>query len=247
MTALENWGIQMDNGTTDTLYGRLRSLERRGAAGADFQRMIEDFFQREPAVKTAMPQFSTFGLLEAVRSARESAATVTVGRYSVPLETAVRVLQRLTPEDASRSYSWLNPNSPFFALFAAAGGGLFFALATPEAARNSVVPIALAGSACCFVIAGCLRLFFRNSTKRTERPQWVCALHVDRYLQAAHRGTLSEGLRVDDLPRPLFRRKGPFYDLHNQIMAGSAWVYRSSLTETPALAFENNRSSNDAR
>lgn len=223
--------------TSDSLYERLRALERRAAPQEDFRLMIEDFFRREPVVKAAMPQFSAFGLLEAIRQSRDLAQPLTVGRFAATTAAATEVLRELSPEDVSLSHPWYSPNYSNFNALAAVFGGLFFGVATSSAGPGAVLTVGLGGAVCCFLIASLIRFQIRNSTARTERPQWICALHVDRYLQAHHRGEPLVGLRVEDLPNPGFRRKPPFYDLHNQIMTGPHWVYHAALRETPQLIF----------
>lgn len=238
MTADTCWRPETGGDETgDSLYMRLRALERRNAPEEDFRLMIDDFYQREPMVHAAMPQFSAFALLEAIRRSRDPGQAITVGRFAATTTAAIEVLRRLSCEDVSLSHPWHSPNHPHFSSLAAACGGLFFWVATSAAGTSAALLIGVVGAVCCYLIAAAVRFQLRNSNKRSERPQWICALHMDRYLQAHHRGEPLSGLRIEQLPNPGFRRKPPFYDLHNQIMVGAQWVYRPHLRETPPLTF----------
>lgn len=238
MTADTCWRPETGSEETgDSLYARLRALERRDAPEEDYRVMIEDFYAREPAVRAAMPQFSAFGLLEAIRKSRHPEQPITLGRFGATTKAAIELLRQLSCEDVSLSHPWHSPNHPHFSSLAGICGGLFFWVATSAAGTGAALLVGFVGAICCYLIAAFIRFQMRNSTRRTERPQWICALHVDRYLQAHHRGEPLAGLRVEQLPNPGFRRKPPFYDLHNQIMAGARWVYRPHLRETPPLVF----------
>lgn len=222
----------------DTLYSCLRSLERRGARDEDFRLLIDDFLKHEPAARTALPEFSTFGLLEALRESSALTPLVSVGRYSATPEQAIALMRHLSEEDVSMRHPWYNANHPHFNTIIGTFGGLFFGIATPGSFATSLIVGAL-GALFCFAIASLVRFEIRNSTRRRERPQWICALHVDRYLQAYHRGLPLNNLHVEDLPNPGFRRKAPFYDLHNQIMQGPNWTYHPNLHEAPELTFSS--------
>jgi len=238
MTADTCWRSEVDDRRTgDSLYARLRALERRNAPEIDYRMIIEDFYRGEPEVRAAMPQFSTFGLLEAIRKSRHPEQSIRIGRFAATTTAGIEVLRRLSCEDVSLSHAWYSPNHPHFNTLAAGFGGLFFGVAASAAGAVAVLLIGLAGTLCCYLIASLARFQMRNANLRTERPQWICALHVDRHLQAHHRGEPLAGLRVGQLPSPGFRHKAPFYDLHNQIMAGLHWVYHARLRETPPLIF----------
>lgn len=239
MTATDGWRAEAgEPGLADSLYARLRSLERRTASEEDYRVMLADFFQREPAVRTAMPAFSTFGLLEAIRTSQSREQQVEVGEFSATTAAGTEVLRRLSIEDVSLSHPWYSPNHPYFAVVAAICGGLFFGFATPSGASGGAALLVGAGGAiACFLIASLVRYLMRNSTRRSDHPQWVCALHVDRHLQAYHRGARLAGMKVEDLPNPGVRHKAPFYDLHNQIVAGGNWAFHAALRDTPPLNF----------
>lgn len=222
--------------TTDTLFRRLRALERRAAPAEDFRRMIEDFLRQEPAVAAALPEFSAFGLLEALRNARNAVPLVEIGRYAATSADAIALMHRLSEEDVSLCHPWHSPNHPRFPTVMGVFAGLFFGIATPGNFGAALV-VGLLGALCGFVAAALVRFQIRNSTQRWERPQWICALHVDRYLQAYARGFPLTGLQLEDLPNPGFRHKAPFYDLHNQITAGPHWTYHRTLRDTPELTF----------
>lgn len=223
-------------GMADTLYRRLRALERRAASEEDYRLMLEDFLRQEPTLGAALPEFSTFGLLEALRQAPASTDRIEVGHYSAKMEDAIALLQRLSDGDVSYRYPWYSPNRSDFSSRVAIMGGLFFGIAA-----TGRLPVALSvgilGCLFCYALASLVHLLVRNSSRRQECPQWIAALHVDRCLQAYVRGLPLKTLRVDDLPRPRIRRKAPFYDLHNQIMSGCRWTFHPRLRETPTLRF----------
>lgn len=239
MTVTDGWRAEAgEQGLADSLYARLRSLERRTASEEDYRVMLADFFQQEPAVRAAMPAFSAFGLLEAIRTSQSPEQRVEVGEFSATTTAGTGVLRRLSIEDVSLSHPWYSPNHPYFAMAAAICGGLFFGFATPSSASGVASLLVGAGGAiACFLIASLVRYLMRNSTRRSSHPQWVCALHVDRHLQAYHRGLALTGMKIENLPNPGVRRKAPFYDLHNQIVAGGNWAFHAALRDTPPLTF----------
>lgn len=224
-------------GLADSLYNRLRSLERRGGAGdADFRRMIDDFYRAEPAVRAAMPAFSTFALLEAIRKSKRPEEPLVVGGFTTTTARAIATLNRLSAEDVSTSYPWYDPNNSHFIPVAGGAVGLLFFLMKAGHWQVGLV-LGFFGGFVAASLAAVGRYLIRNSTKFSDRPQWICALHVDRYLQAHHRGAPLARFRIEDLPNPGCRRKAPFYALHNQITHGLPLAFPSGLRDTPELTF----------
>lgn len=224
-------------GLADSLYDRLRSLERRrGASDADFRRMIDDFYRAAPAVRAAMPAFSTFALLEAIRKSKRPEEPLVVGAYTATTDRGIATLSRLSAEDVSTSYPWYDPNNSHFIAVAGGAFGLAFFLMKAGQWRVGLI-LGLCGGLVAAALAAVGRYLIRNTTKCADRPQWICALHVDRYLQAHHRGTPLTGFHIEDLPNPGCRRKAPFYALHNQITHGLPLAFPANLRDTPELTF----------
>lgn len=218
----------------DTLYKLLRSLEReREPSQEKLEATIAMFLDHHPNIKGALPRFSVFGLLEAIRNA-SSREKVVVGSYVEDLETAKADMARLSPEDASRSYPLFHLNHPR-AVYAYAGlAGLLAGSLTLDAPEIAPVMF-LGGLLFGFLVASAAKVVLRNPA--SEHPQWICALHTDRYLQAYGRGERLDGFAIDQLPHPKIRKKAPFYDLHNQIMHGPEFTFRPELKEPPKLDF----------